>query len=216
MPMTITTSIASAAQFTFAPVRVTSGRKFKGFGYIVDVENRPMRIAYRFCSIDTAKIWDPANKSFGYATYSLCSKVEMAEADILAAKAAYIEAQLMGTIDWCKSVKPNISENELMRFARNVVRKQNPALLAAFDAAIEVVDDRDVVMEIRKTIEWALTLRTRRCYMYGKWCEGGKMYAPRRYVDIARKALEKRGVTKLPDFEEMWRGILPIYQLPVK
>ena len=72
-------------------------------------------------------------------------------------------------------------------------------------------DCRNVVTEIQNTLTWAMGLTTRACWMYGKWCAGGKPLSAERKRTIALSALEKKGITKLPGFVDAWNMSLDVY-----
>lgn len=208
--MTTLSDAISACSFHFTPVRVSRGRKFKGFAYDLGVEYSHA-VAYNVMSYST-KMWDPSTKSFVYANPDFCVKDNsITDEEINAAKLEYVKSTIESTIAWCKSKSPN--EAEAMKFARNVLRKHHPEMIACID--VYLPDNRDVVSEIEKTLQWAANLKTRECWMYGKHCPGGKPLSNERKVTIALKALTKRGVTVLNGFHEVWELTLTTMGLPL-
>lgn len=181
----------------FIPVVVNRGRKFRGKAY---------SIGQVCCGsfINSSKLWDPANKRFVYAN---CEFVErdntVSQAQVDADWQAYSKHFIDRTCEWCRSQKPDAPIEELESWSRAILLKRHPELKAEIDAILP--DRRSVHGEIVSTLRWAHSLKTRSCYMYGKYCPGGKPYPLRKVLDIARRALAKRGVDKLPGFDIAWQ-----------
>lgn len=137
--------------------------------------------------------------------------------ELLEAKRKWIEDQINGTINWCRSVSPaGTAEVEILRFAINVLRRKSVALAKIVsELKLYTLDTRDVVAEVRKTVEWALSLRTRPCWMYGKYCAGGRKYPPKKTISIALRALEKKGIMKPEGFLEAQRIVCNEHNLPL-
>ena len=205
--MNITLDIAAAADITFEPVVVNRGRKFRGIAFDVGAQVERCMTSYSVC------LWDPVNKQFVHANPDFVEERAMDKDEPLEAKRKWIEDQINDTINWCWSISPDgTAEDEILRFATNVLRRKSAAL-AKIVAELNTVDTRDVVAEVRKTVEWALSLRTRPCWMYGKYCAGGCKYPPKKVISIALRALEKKGIMKLEGFLEAWRTVCNEYNL---
>ena len=197
----------SNTNIVFAPVTVNRGRSFRGFGYCVG-DGGISQPAY-CVTIYKSKIWDPVNKRFAYVNSDYLETAEVSDEQKSAELQAYIDHTINGTIEWCRQQKPDASDAEVKSFARNVLRKHHPEMMEFIDKAAP--DTRDCVAEIQKTLTWAMGLTTRACWMYGKWCAGGKPLSTTRKRTIAYNALEKKGITKLPGFEAAWQMSLDVY-----
>lgn len=204
----------------FTPVKVTGGRKYRGSGFMVSVSSSVNDYGWRHTGYgwarnvvetETARIWVPELRKFKYANSRFVdddtSVTEKAREDALQ---DYCNMVVQDTIDWCRSKKPGAAEDEVLSFARNVLRKHHPEI----DIDHTIPDARDAGMEIKSTIKWALTLRTRPCWMYGRHCPGGKMLSGEKYVAIARKALVKRGISSKEGFEELFKAAIEAEGLP--
>lgn len=184
----------------FAPVTVNRGRKFRGFGFVIGSSETG---GYGW-SQTNAKIWNPETKRVVYANMDFCEDVaDYPAAELEAAQKVYIRNLIDDTIAWCRNSKPEASEDEIKRFARNVLLKHHRQLAEEIERALPI--NRDCAAEVANTLAWAATLVTRACWMYGRWCEGGRPLSRDRKLDIARKACEKKGLTNLPEFSEIWR-----------
>lgn len=199
-----TTTTPAAESFTFKPVRVTRSRSFRGFGYYVG-EGGISQPAW-CVTIYEAKIWDPVNKRIAYVNSDYLEDCEVPADKLEADRKSYIDHTIQGTISWCRSQSAGKAEAEVLRFARNVLRKRHPELMSFIDEAAP--DTRDVVVEVQRTFQWAMGLTTKSCWMYGRFCPGGKPLSNSRKVNAARKALEKKGITKLDGFQEAWEVTL--------
>ena len=208
---TVTTALANTTDITFTPVMVTRGRKYRGFAYSIG----GMTVSQPAWNVTcyTSRLWDPQTKKFVYANTNFLEDVtdHTKHDQLLVDKAAYLTDQLNNTIEWCKSQKTD--NDEAMRFARNIFRKRNPEMLKIFDELVYVKDTRDVAAEIDKLLNWAMGLKTRACWMYGKFCPGGKDLPDSKKLSIARKSAETKGLTKLAMFEECWNLALTIHGL---
>jgi len=204
---------ANTPSFSFIPVKVTKGRKWKGEGYMLDSFESSFQLygwhggAGRRVT-ETAKIWDPAAKRIAYASCSFCEDRDADTSKVEADRKEYIDLTIQSTISWCRSRKPNAEESEVLSFARNVLRKNHPEMIDAINVAAP--DTRDVVSEIERTVTWAMGLKTRPCYMYGRHCPGGKPLPDKKKVAIALKSLTNKGITKLEGFSKAWELILTL------
>lgn len=208
-------AIVAACEFTFQPVNVSRGRKFRGFAYFIcsyDASFAVYRGRGGYIQNEKAKLWDPVTEQFVYATADFCDDVEQDESITLEAKRKFIEKTIKSTVDWCASKNPSAPEAEIKRFARNVLRKHYPGMAPAIDEALP--DQRDIAEEIQKTVSWAITLVTKPCNMYGKYCPGGKPLPPKKKVEIAYKALQKKGIASNPQFHDVWNMVLTVFGLP--
>lgn len=200
--LTVTTALANTTDITFIPVTVTRGRKYRGFAYSIGGTTVSQPAWNVTCY--TSRLWDPQSKKFVYANSDFLEDAadHIKPDQLLADKAAYLTDQLNNTVEWCKSQKTD--GNEAMQFARNIFRKRNPELLKIFDELVYVKDTRDVAAEIDKLLNWAMNLKTRPCWMYGHWCNGGKDLPVSKKLDIAYKSAQTKGLTKLEKFVECW------------
>ena len=199
---------------TFRAVKVTGGRKYRGTGFIVAVKTSSGCAGWRHTGYgwernwyesNTAKIWVPSLKKFQYANVNFVEDdPSVSEEDCEREFKAYQELTIEDTIAWCRKTKPEATAAEIDAFARNVLRKHHPEMMSRIDELLP--DQRQLDTEVSKTIAWAITLRTRPCFMYGRHCEGGKQYSNERYIEIARKALTKRGWTDKPEFEAVFHA----------
>lgn len=204
------------------PVKVTSGRKWKGSGYLFDIAEEWVNFrGYGMGSWRvTASIWDPVAKRVCYCTASMCEfndELPYLSGDELKAilkqdKEDKFKKRVDETLQWCRSVKPDLSETELKAFARNVLLKRNERELV--DKYLPVVVTCDVAEMVMSTIQWAMTLKTRPCQMYGRYNPGGKPYPPRRQAQTALKALAKKGLLDADGFNEAWEMCITMFGLP--
>lgn len=194
----ITKAIANCT-FNFIPVKIERGRKFRGMAYLLSGEIECRGNCYTY---DSAKLWDPDSKKIVYANLEFCNDVTMPDAEIQAAKEEYVTCTIDSTVQWCRSTKPNLSQEELEKFARNVLLKHHADMKPVIDEVLP--DKRDVGAEVQKTLNWAMTLKTQPCWIYGRWCAGGKPLPDDRKVHAAWKALHNKGIDKLDGFEDAW------------
>lgn len=200
----------STTNFAFSPVNVNRGRSFRGFGYYVG-EGGISQPAW-CVTIYKVKIWDPVNKRIVYVNSDYLEEANVPEAEVNAARQAYIDHTIQDTIKWCRTRIPNAPESEVKTFARNVLRKHHPEMIEFIDKATP--DTRNVVDEVQRTLQWAMGLTTKSCWMYGRFCPGGKPVSDERKVRSAYTALQRKGVTKLDGFTEAWEMTLDIFGLP--
>ena len=217
---TTTTTRTIPTNICFVPVKVAGGRKFRGRGFEVSSSTSVNDFGWKhvpcadgfYCwernivETETVKIWVPETGRYAYANARYVENDEsVAEVDRELAFDKYVNGLIESTKAWCRSVKPELSEAEILSFARNVIRKQHPDLREFLDTVLPPpADNRDVATEVAKTIAWAMTLKTRPCFMYGRMCRGGKPYSPAKYIDIAKKACTKRGLAAKPEFEQVF------------
>lgn len=207
--MNATYTPTTVSQITFVPVVITRGRKFRGKAYFLG-DTHQNQVAWNVVAYST-RLWDPANKKYVYANPDFCDDdASVTEDERLRAKDEYILGIINDTINWCRNQNPGQGPAEVNSFARNVLRRRHYDLMADID--ILLPDSRDIKTEIQKTVEWAMTLTTRPCYMYGRFCEGGRPLPIKRKLDIARKSLTTKGIAKLPGFEEAWQACLAEFQ----
>ena len=188
-----------AITFTFDPVTVSKGRKWKGNGWLLGTTMG----AYG----ESAVIWDETLHRKVYASLNFCNDREVTEEERVAAARAYVEHVVQETLQWCRNEKPEASEDETVRFARACLRKRHSDL-PVDDFLPEIKDQgRNVEEEILSTLRWASGLRTQRCWMYGRLMPGGKPYPRARQLECAIKALIRKGTDKLPGFKEAWERL---------
>lgn len=166
----------------FKPVVINKGRKFRGFAYWIG--NTERTTSYQlpgwsgrggWISSTTIKLWSP-DKGFVWCNPNYIEDVtDKPEGEVKVDYAKYVDYTINCTIAWCRSRCINSTEKEVLDFARNVIRKQHPEMLAEFNARHGGVD---VVGVVESTINWALNLG----------------YSPAKCIRIAFKALNKKGV----------------------
>ena len=194
----------------FAPVVVTKGRKWKGRGFIVAVLTSSGACGWRHnghgwepwtYESETAKIWIPSEKKFGFANAKYAENdptVSKEEIDL--ARAEYVKQTILDTINWCKSKQPDAPEKQNHMFARRVLLKNHPEMAAAIDAALP--DTRNLKDEIESTVQWVLHLPEK--------------HTRPKQMDIARRALTKKGMTAKDGFEECFMMVCELYGLVKK
>ena len=205
--------------FEFTPVRVSGGRKFQGDAFVVGHDEREFyhggysitssgcvggrwRNADRYTTVtQTAQVWDPVAKRCWWVTEKFVQKRELPEAEVEAARMAYVESTILGTLAWCMSKSPN--EAEARKFARNCLRKHHPEMMEWIDAKLP--DERDVVAEVERILRWALQARS-----HVKRTKA----SDRVTVRMALHALERMRVTKLEGFQEAWAFETKLLELP--
>jgi hypothetical protein len=205
----------TSATVVFAAVKVEGGRKFRGRGFIVGESHSTASYGWRHTGygwahniVDTytSKIWVPELGKFCYANSKYVEEDPAVSAEECAIEfKRYADQIINDTIAWCRKTKPEANEAEIAQFARNILCKNHKELKDAIDTRLP--DTREIGTEIEKTIAWAMTLKTQPCHLYGRFCPGGKPLAPKRIVEIARKALVKKGLDKNPDFEQQFENI---------
>lgn len=192
---------ATRSEFTFKPVVINRGRKFRGKAYYLGFDTE-RGIAYGV-TCWSSKLWDPESKRYVYANPDFCmDDTTLNDEQVNAAKVEYVNHLINGTIEWCKAQKPDADEKEIHRFARNILRKHHRELMDDIDEVLP--DQSDLREEIEKTLKWASTLTTKACFMYGRWCPGGRPLSIERQTSIAFNALQKRGLTARPEFKAIW------------
>ena len=176
----------------FNAVVVKGGRKFQGEAYDIGAEVRTSsfqlygwrgRGSWR-CS-ESVKLWSP-DKGYVWCNPNYIEDREVAPEVEQADYAKYVAQTLDGTVAWCRTRKLNASEKEVMTFARNVIRKHHPEMLALFDEKYSFKEDIAAVVE--STLEWAFKLD----------------YSNAKRVRIAVKALTKKGLVNNPAIIPMW------------
>lgn len=198
----------SEHNFTFAPVVINRGRKFKGKAYYLGQDSQ-RAVAWNVTAWST-KLWDPNSKRYVYANPDFCEDdTEISPEQVEADRTDYINTTINSTIAWCQTKQPN--EAEARKFARNVLLKNHPEMRESIDRVLP--DMRDVGAAVDRTIQWAMSLRTRPMVIYGKRCSGGKPYSKSKIKNIAMKTLCRKGYDKLDGFTEAWEAYVIIYGL---
>lgn len=187
-------------QFEFTPVRVSGGRKFQGDAFVVGHgESEFYRGGYSITQ--TAQVWDPVAKRCWWVTEKFVQKRELPEAEVEAARMAYVESTIQSTLAWCMSKSPNEAEGR--KFARNCLRKHHPEMMEWIDAKLP--DERDVVAEVERILRWALQTRS-----HVKRTKASDSVT----VRMAMHALQRMGVSKLDGFKEAWCFETQLLELP--
>jgi len=185
----------------FAAVVVNKGKKFRGEAYDIGAEVRVStfniyghgRNGWRSC--ESVKLWSPT-LGFVWCNPSYIEDrvvdPEVEKADY----AKYVDFTINNTIEWCRlHVRPNSTEKEVLSFARNVIRKHHPEMLALFDEKFNFKDD--VASVVESTLEWAFKLG----------------YSKAKCVRIALRALTKKGLGDNPAIIPMWTMWLDLHGL---
>lgn len=183
------------ANTMFVAVEVVGGRLFKGVAYQVE-GGYVSRFGYAGSGVcplhitEKVKVWVPETGLHEYvnAKYVVDRKVtdEQYKADF----AKFADGIVTNTMNWCRSKSAGKSEEEIVRFAYNVVRKNHSDMVAIFEAKYGFKED--VLATIRSTIEWAL----------------GLGYRSDKAVRLANRALWKKGLAEKPEFAEGWTNTL--------
>lgn len=200
----------------FEPVCVKGGRKFRGFGYVVEIVEYTYRGNYYsnsgLESTEMARIWDPASKTISTATYKYCEPTPQHVSDDQLAKDCqeYIDMLIKKQIKWCRTKTAN--EDDALQFARNCLIKYHPELKELIDERLP--DRRDVVKAVEDTLRWAMNLKTRPMSLYGKNCRGGRSYNKKAVVSKAYESLLRRRITELDGFNEAWIMFTTLFELP--
>lgn len=177
----------------FVAVVVNKGRKFRGEAY--DIGAAEHTNSYQlpgwsgrggWVTSVSVKLWSPT-AGFVYANPNYIEAVtDKPEAEVQADYAKYVDYTINSTIAWCHSRKLNPTEKEVLDFARNVIRKHHPEMLALFDE--KNAYHEDVATVVQSTLDWAFRLG----------------YSNAKCVRIALKALRKKGVLDNPAFVPAW------------
>ena len=186
----------------FVPVKVEGGKKYRGRGYVVNVIESTGDYGWKHVpgpdgfyywqrnvvTTETARIWVPELHRFQYANNRYVEADESVTPEQAAlAYAEFVDFKLDDTVAWCRKQKPNEAEAEVLRFARNVIRKHSPELVDAFDKRFGF--KVDVGQTVKSTIDWAFKLG----------------YGNTKCVRIAYRALAKKGITKQDAFLACWK-----------
>lgn len=191
------------SNFTFTPVTVTRGRKFRGRAYSLGDVRPGMWGTWN------SKLWEPTEKKYVWANVDFLEEDTSATPEqVQLDKDRYVMHVIDDTIQWCRSKKPDAPTPEVMQFARNMLHKYHPEIDEATLALQGLTDQRDLATEVEKTVSWAKGLVTRPCYMYGRFCRGGRPISDEKKVHIAYQALHKKGFTSKPEFEAAWAAAL--------
>lgn len=194
--------------FIFKPVVISRGRKFKGKAYYLGQDSE--RAVAWGVTVRSTKLWDPANKCYVYANPDFCDDdTNIQDDQIKTDRLEYINKTINDTIEWCKTKVSD--EAEASRFARSCLIKHHPEMMTWIDDRLP--DIRDVVAAVDRTLQWAMTLKSRPMHIYGRFCPGGKKYSNSKIKDIAIRYLCRKGYDKLEGFNEAWDLYLNIYGL---
>lgn len=206
MNIIISKELASKVYINFTPVEVTGGRKFKGFAYDL---HRYYERSYGYAgsgvfpltTTTSATLWDPVSCSKVYANEKFVNEVKRDSDIVLSDKAEYIRKIIQDTVDWCLS--NGTDEKSSIQSARNILMKKHPYLR---DVIPEVIPDtRNIFDEVKKTLTWAMGLKTKPTYLYGRHCPGGKDLPTKKKVNIALMALKNKGIaTDTDEFKAAW------------
>ena len=176
----------------FEPVVINKGRKFRGEAYWIGAAEHISNYQIPgwsgrggWITSVSVKLWSPT-AGFVYANPNYIEDVtDKPEAEVQADYAKYVDCTINDTIAWCRRVSKGKGEQEIINFARNVIRKHHPEMMGEFESRHGGVD---VVGVVESTIAWALNLG----------------YSPAKCVRIAAKALAKKGVTSNEAFTAAW------------
>ena len=175
----------------FAAVVVNKGRKFRGEAYDIGAQVRVStfniyghgRNGWRSC--ESVKLWSPT-LGFVWCNPSYIEErvvdPEVEKADY----AKYADSTISSTIAWCRTRKLNASDNEVLTFARNVIRKHHPEMLDLFDEKNGYQED--IATVVQNTLDWAFNLP----------------YSNAKRVRLAVRALTKKGLAHNPDIVPAW------------
>lgn len=176
----------------FVPVMVKGGRKFQGAAYDIGADIRSNSFHLYGWSgrggwvhTETIKLWSPT-EGFVYCNPNYIEVRLADEEQVKADFAKYAEMYLNSTMAWCRSQKPNGTEQDIVRFAFNVIRKNHPELVPAFESKFSFKED--IGETIMSTIQWAM----------------GLGYRSDKAVRIAYRALVKKGIVEKPEFTASW------------
>lgn len=196
----------------FEPVYVKGGRKFHGFGYVVDVVEYRGNYYSNSGLEETliAKIWDPTTKTIQSATCKYCHPAPSVNDKLVQDRKEYIDKLIENQLEWCR--KKSLNEEDALQFARNCLNKHHPELKELIDARLP--DRRDVVKAIEGTLRWAMNLKTQPMRLYGKVCKGGRSYSKTTIVRKAYWSLQRRHFTELDGFNEAWIMFTTLFELP--
>ena len=166
-----------------APVTVEGGRKFKGNGFVISIEEGGRyddTYWSRNESQTNAVIYDPAYGKLQKANIKFC-KVDdtVTNEQCKEAFKDYCQKQVRNTIIWCKRKDPRKSDFETKRWARNIIKKYHPQI--DVDKYIQL-DQQEVANALHdrvdSTVNWALSLG----------------YGQTKTERIIEKALSKKGI----------------------
>ena len=190
---------------TFRAVKVEKGRKFRGRGFIVAIINSSGALGWkhtgfgwapRTYDVDNAKIWVPELGKFQYANNKYVEDDDTVSQEECARQfEIYQKMTIASTIAWCKSKQPDASEEQNLMFARRVLLKNHPEMQTAIELACP--DTRSMKDEVEKTFRWVEGLE--------------KKHTRPKKIDIARKALRKKGMTEKKGFEECFTMMCELY-----
>ena len=190
---------------TFRAVKVEKGRKFRGKGFIVAVINNSGALGWRHGAygwtprtydVDNAKIWVPELGRFQYANNKYVEDDDTVSQEECARQfEIYSKMTIASTIAWCKSKQPDASEEQNLMFARRVLLKNHPEMKALID--LSCPDTRSMKDEVEKTFKWVNGLE--------------KKHTRPKKIEMARKALRKKGMAEKEGFEECFTMMCELY-----
>lgn len=195
----------SVEKTVFKAVKVEKGRKFRGRGFIVAVVSGGGALGWRHnghgwepntYEYERSKIWVPELGKFEWANSKYVEDDPSVSPEECAKKfEIYQKMTIESTIAWCKSKQPDASESQNMMFARRVLLKNHPEMREAVDAACP--DTRCLKDEVERTFKWVNSLP--------------KKHTRPKKIEIARKALRKKGMTEKDGFEECFTMMCELY-----
>ena len=178
----------------FKAVVVNKGRKFRGEAYDIgsEVSTSSFHLAGwsgrgGWVCTTSVKLWSPTQGFVSCNPEYIEERVvdpEVEQADY----AKYVDFTINSTIAWCRSKSNGKPESEVIKFARNVIRKHHPEMLEKFDA-ITGFKGEDVATVVQSTLDWAFNTLS---------------YSNAKKVRIAIRALTKKGVLNHPAFVPAW------------
>lgn len=190
---------------TFRAVKVEKGRKFRGKGFITAVVNSSGACGWRHTGsgwaprtydVDNAKIWVPELGKFQWANFKYVEDDDSVPPEECARQFEIFQKMTIeSTIAWCKSKQPDASEEQNLMFARRVLLKNHPEMKAAIDIACP--DIRSLKDEVEKTFKWVNGLE--------------KKHTRPKKIEMARKALRRKGMTEKDGFEECFAMMCELY-----
>ena len=146
-----------------APVIVEGGRKFKGKGIAISIQEH---FANDYYTTDTdaswfnAVIYDYVNDKIGYAQIKFCKiDTSMSNEECLKIFEQYCKDKVRKTLEWCKSKDSSKSDFELRRWAKNIIKKYHPYIDVDKFITFEQKElDSADANRVASTVDWAIGL----------------------------------------------------------
>lgn len=197
------------------PVDVTGGRKFRGKGYLIEIEeledsyspvwrvNGHVHMSQDGWAYSRAKIWNPANGKIEYANYKFCeldptvSREEMDQVE-LNVKTAIVNE----TLAYCRSrLGESATLADVQMFAQNCLAKRYAKAFIDPKKMIQVDPEAIAAKEfeyVSNTIDWAMRLgykqiKTENTIMQALW---RKRIDYRKHEDVLSLKFTLNGWTK--------------------